>query len=325
MAIRYSKPFRPIPDQIALLQSRGMIVSDPVKASKSLERIGYYRLSGYFYPFRKQKIEKEEKGRKSFHVLDDFQDRTDFAKVVELYVFDKKLRILVLDALERVEIAIRVDIAMLLGSRSPTAHREAAHVHGNFSRISPGKHVSGHQLWLDRLDAVVKDSKEEFVRHFNRTYLPPLPIWVAIETWDFGLLSVFVSGMRWDDLSTLCEKYKIPRPHLMQSWLRTLNHVRNICAHHCRLWNKALVDHPARPAYKEMPLHDHWAVNEHSCTRVYSTLAILRHFLKTLHPTSSWPDRVKAHVATFPVLENPNISLRNAGFPARWDDLPLWN
>ena len=250
-----------------------MIVSDVPKASRSLERIGYYRLSGYFYPFRKQRIEeKDEKGRKRIQVLDGFQDRTEFGKIIDLYIFDKRLRMLVLDALERIEVALRVDIAILLGARSPTAHREATQVHGNFTRIPVGGQVSEHQKWLVRLDTVVQESKEEFMRHFRKTYLPPLPISVAIETWDFGLLSVFVSGMRWDHLGKLCAKYDIPRPDLMQSWIRLLNHVRNICAHHGRLWTKALVDHPRRPAYKEMPLHDHWAVNDHSSTRVYSAL-----------------------------------------------------
>ncbi len=105
-----------------------------------------------------------------------------------------------LDAIERVEIALRVDIATMLGARSKLAHRESAHVHGNFSRVQPTSQRSDHQSWLLRLDERAAESKEEFSKHFRRTYDSPLPIWVSIETWDFGLLSGFLAGMKWDDL-----------------------------------------------------------------------------------------------------------------------------
>jgi len=325
MAVPYAKPFKAIPDQIALLNSRGMIISDIPKASKCLERIGYYRLSGYAYPYRQRRVEKDAHGMNQTVVLDEFQDGTNLGEIIELYVFDKKLRIIVLDAIERMEVALRVDIALLLGARSPTAHRETEHVHGNFARITPGKTASNHENWIKRLDEVADKSKEEFVKHFNRAYHPPLPIWVSIETWDFGLLSVFISGMRWDDLLALCAKYEIPRPQLLQSWIRSLNHVRNICAHHRRFWNRTMVDNPARPTHTEMPLHSHWAMDERASTRVYSSVAILRHFMRTLHPNSHWTEKLKLHIGTFPNSENPNISLRSAGFSPNWGTLPLWN
>jgi len=245
--------------------------------------------------------------------------------VMKLYGFDKRLRSLVLDAIERVEVGMRVDIALLLGERSPVGHREATHVHGNSVRVDARTGKSGHQRWLEGLDEVADDSKEEFVKHFKRRYLPPLPIWRAIETWDFGLLSVFLGGMRHDDLLKLCARYGVARPILLQSWIRCLNHVRNICAHHCRLWNRALVDNPSRPVYGEMPLHNHWIVNDHSSTRIYSGLAILADFLKYLHPASSWPEKIKQQIATFPDLRNENVSIKNAGFPHGWQAMPLWN
>jgi abortive infection bacteriophage resistance protein len=325
MAIPYVKPFKSIPEQIALLRDRGLLITDTEQAALYLERLGYYRLSGYLYPFRKRKIEKDERGQKIVTVYEEFQDGTDFTKIMELYAFDKGLRSLVMDAIERIEVAIRVDLALILGERSPTAHRHSAHVHGNFTRVDARTGKSGHQKWLDRLDQVVADSKEEFVKHFKRTYLPPLPIWIAIETWDFGLLSVFLGGMRHDDATRLSAKYGLARPILLQSWIRCLNHIRNICAHHCRLWNRALVDNPALPVYGEMPLHNHWIVNEHSSTRVYSGLAILAHFLKYLDPSSSWPPRIKGHVANFPDLKNENVSIKNAGFPHGWNAMLLWN
>ena len=114
-------------DQIRKLESRNMEVSDHKKARNYLSNISYYRLSGYWYPFRK--FQADQKGRQ-----DTFKDGTTFKNIIELYVFDKKLRLLALDAIERIEMAIRSDIAYILGERSPKAHELPDHLHGNFTK-----------------------------------------------------------------------------------------------------------------------------------------------------------------------------------------------
>jgi len=96
------------------LKSRGMRVSDENKAKDYLQRIGYYRLSGYWYPFRRMETAKSPEGSIAPVITDQFRDDTEFRHAVDLYVFDKKLRLLFLDALERIEIALRVDVASCL-------------------------------------------------------------------------------------------------------------------------------------------------------------------------------------------------------------------
>jgi abortive infection bacteriophage resistance protein len=183
----FSKPYLAVPAQIALLKSRGLAITDDIRAAAALERIGYYRLSGYWYPLRASKITNPGDAR---IVLDEFRPGSDFGQVVDLYVFDKKLRLLTLDAIERVEVALRTDIALLLGQRSPLAHREPAQLHGRFTKtLRRGRGVTVHQEWLERLDSIAARSREEFVQHFRRTYSTPLPIWMAVELWDFGMLS----------------------------------------------------------------------------------------------------------------------------------------
>src|SRR5690348_3838451 len=96
-AVAYSKPYLDISQQLALIQQRGVIVSDVPKATEMLHRIGYYRLSGYWYPFRG--IVNLSIGP---IVGDNFRPGTQLATVLDLYVFDKKLRLLMLDAFERI-------------------------------------------------------------------------------------------------------------------------------------------------------------------------------------------------------------------------------
>ncbi|MFU8773361.1 MAG: Abi family protein, partial [Anaerolineales bacterium] len=143
------KEWKSFNEQLAILKSRGLIVDDENAARNYLERIGYYRLSGYLYPFRE--LASAETKQSVNRRLDGFLEGSHFRDVVELYVFDKKLRLLALDALERIEMALRVDIAHLLGAQDIHAYENPACLHGHFSKQllkkGPHKGKTYHQLW----------------------------------------------------------------------------------------------------------------------------------------------------------------------------------
>jgi abortive infection bacteriophage resistance protein len=190
---RYIKPYLTVADQIALLRSRGMEITDTAAAAACLGRIGYYRLSGYWYSSRKSHwatnpstgvvlIDPRTK-KPQVVVEDDFRPGTTFQQIMDLYVFDKRLRLLFLDAIERVEVALRVDIALLIGERNPWAHRDPSQLHGNFTKkINPLHGQTDYAKWLERLDELFDRSKDEFVKHFKKKYVGEYPpIWIAIE------------------------------------------------------------------------------------------------------------------------------------------------
>jgi abortive infection bacteriophage resistance protein len=290
-------------------------------AKSSLERIGYYRLSGYWYPFRQIRLTPHQPP--GYVALDNFRPGTAFAKIIDLYVFDKRLRLLFLDAIERIEIGLRVDMALLLGARDPWAHRMPQHLHGNFAkRPDPKTGRIRHQDWLQRLDDLTTQSREDFVRHFTAKYSSPLPIWMAIELWDFGLLSHFLSGLQVADQTVIAAKYGLPRRELLTSWVRSISHIRNICAHHSRLWNRSPTDQPKPSIAGEIPLLDHLATDHYGQTRLYAPAAAMQFLLRTINPSTSWGTRLKAHLATFPTA--PGVTVSQTGFPAGWEALPLW-
>ena len=74
-----------------------------------------------------------------------------------------------------------------------------------------------------------------------------MPIWIAIELWDFGTLSRAFKGMQNRDQVDVATRFQVPDWLLMESWLRTLNYVRNVIAHHGRLWNLSLSVNPRLP------------------------------------------------------------------------------
>jgi abortive infection bacteriophage resistance protein len=164
----YSKPYLPIPDQLALIKGRGMIISDDALARAYLGKIGYYRLSGYWYPYRQSPAS------------DDFQTGTKFSEIVDLYVFDKKIRLLMMDVIERIEIALRVQITLQLGKYGRHAHRDPSILHPNFSIRPDHTGEVQHQKWLRLHDDAFLRSREEFAKHFKTKYAGENPpIWIA--------------------------------------------------------------------------------------------------------------------------------------------------
>ena len=321
----YSKPLLTIPQQIDLLRSRGMVIDRPHQAEECLQRVGYYRLSAYWYPFRES--HPDPAGTPAKIIDDDFQSGTTFTAVFDLYVFDKKLRLLMLDALERIEIAVRSDVARILGARMPTAHREPAELDDAFAKVVRRQRrqpdSTDHQEWLSKLDTTEQRSREDFVKHFKKTYPgSAMPIWISIELWDFGMLSRFVEGMKSSDQIDMATRYGVPRGDLLVSWLKTLNFVRNVCAHHARLWNKPLVMTPKRPAPRTVPLLDHVMVNGFATSRLYAAAAITCYLLRTVNPSTSWAERLRDLAMTFP--SNSCVEFYRSGFPNSWVREDLW-
>ena len=307
----------PFADQIDTLQGRNLAIGDETGALAALQRIGYYRLVGYWFPLRKPDP-NDARVR-----LDDFQDGATFELAVALYNFDRTLRLLVLDAIERIEVAVRVDIAHLLGRRHRLAHECGFLLDARFT--SPGRNgkPSQHDEWMRRFsDGVRRKSKEDFVAHHHQKYGGKMPIWVATETWDFGLLSKFYAGMKYGDQGKIAKRYAIDAQTL-ESWLRALNFIRNVCAHHSRLWNRNNPEGLRLPTMQPHEHLHHLVANDFARRRVYGSLCVIRHLLKHIDARSRWVDRLKDLCNGFPKSEL--VALRNGGFPAGWQNLPLWN
>lgn len=304
----YNKPHLSYEDQLALLVDKGMKVTDAKRATECLERIGYYRLKPYWLPF------ENENG--NFHV------DAEFHHVVDLYVFDKRLRLTLLDAIERIEVAIRVDLAHCIGIRDVWGHRLEQHLdQQRAGRFDARAKMTNHAHWLLRADESENSSKEPWVKDYRAEYLPPLPLWMAVELWDFGTVSRLLQMAHPNDRHKIAKKYMV-LPDTLISWVRCLNYVRNACAHHARVWNKPLVDQPMIPKTWEAKLAQHIGAELLRQTRVYGAAAIARYLLTIINPNSQWHMRFIALWHEFPDI--PNLGPENAGFFDGWEIEELW-
>lgn len=318
----YEKPWKSFEQQIEILKSRNMAFDDESKALLFLEKVGYYRLSAYWYPFRKYKLVQNKKlGRLDYIKLDEFEDETAFIDAARLYLFDKKLRLLVLDALERIEVAIRVDVAHLLGKQDTFAHISGSCLHPSFMRKK-----NAFVNWQDKYQKLVTESREDFVKHYHENHGEDLPIWVACEVWDFGALSKLFAMMKVADQQDICEKYGLPRSEwkTFQSWLRSLNYLRNLCAHHSRLWNRNMDVQPQLPDYGVLPWCDIFIGKTDLIARAFLPLAITKHFVEVICPDTEWSFRLKEHLNAFPGLKSSKEQgVNDLGSPDEWQ--AWWN
>lgn len=327
--MKHPKSWKNHADQLDQLIERGLIVTNRARALDYLERIGYYRLSGYWFAFR-QRSEPvcvlDEHGRKLKKVrverlvFDDFLANSTFQNAVELYVFDKRLRLLVLDALERIEVALRTEIAHRLGQLDPFAYLKPELFHESFSvRLGHASGVTQQHDWIGKHARLIARSKEEFVRHNRNKYGLPLPIWVACEVWDFGTLSTLFNGMREADQDAIASRYGLSNGRVFATWLRSLNYLRNVCAHHSRLWNRNIVDQPKLPSASELEWVKPFVDNEYMRARCFLLLQITRHVLTVVNPRSSWPERIKTHLLSFPDLSHLGLDLGGMGVSEDWE------
>ncbi len=305
-----------------MLRKRGMQINDGAKATEYLHRIGYYRLSAYWHPMRQRCAE-------SGSVMNDFVAGTTFKQATDLYTFDGRLRLIMLDALERIEVSLRTETALCLGQKSPCAHRDFKSFSAFFQESERRGRATRHQEWLSRLDAKAVKSKDKFAEHFRTKYPNEnMPIWVAVELLDFGPLSHLIGGMKNTDLISIGRNYGALKPPQIKSWAHALSFTRNVCAHHSRLWNKPLVNQPSltsdnvpemlrhvatQPAHETLPS---------PVTRLYSVACIAKYMLGYANPRTSWRDRFVSHMDTFP--ETNRLNLSSAGFPPDWKAKDLW-
>jgi abortive infection bacteriophage resistance protein len=302
--------------QLTRLRDRGLHVVQEKKALATLERLGYYRLSGYFYPMRETKPYGQV-GR-----LDTFQAGAHFELVEQLAEFDKRLRLIVMYAIETIELATRVAIAHHLGQFDPEAHLNPKLLDGRFTRKTHNGEPSQHDKWLERYEKMLKDSKEDFVIHHNSDYGAKLPIWVGIELWDFGMLSRFFAGMESRDRNRIAMKLGADTGEVLKSWLKAFNFVRNVVAHHSRLWNRRSPEIPILPSIEKCRWLAHLHSQPDTTSKVFGLLSCMLVLVRKVAPESDWLAQLKLHLQTFP--DHKLLSLQAAGFPDHWQELPLW-
>lgn len=323
----YTKPWLSLEQQVTRLREHNLELSPDDQPTELLKAVGYYRLTGYLYPFRESEEYVDAAGHTRTRILSDYRPGTTLSNAAELIDFDRRLRLLALDGLERIEVAVRMRVGYVLGRRSPFAYEDPATFVQAFTADKTdirAPEPSKHAQWLQRINGRQSGSDEKFVEHFRAKYDDRMPVWALTEILELGHLSILYRGLNQVDAEEIAGAFRVPNKKLMTGWLASLNYVRNVAAHHARLFNRKLQNAPSRPKVGDVPLLDHLRDSEHPkrVYGVYNALAVIAYLLPSVEPRTDWATRAAALFREFPV--SAPLTIESLGAPRNWNTLELW-
>lgn len=286
------KPAKTFEEQLDILRSRGLEVENELEALEALQRINYYRLSAYTLPFKG--------GDK-----DAFIEGTSFRSIIRLYDFDHRLRYLLSEVLESVEIAFRDRVAYVLGHAfGALGYQDAL----NF------RSVSFHAQFMVDLQKAVEKSHELFIPHHQQNYSGKFPIWVAIEVLSFGTVSLLYKNMKSEQQAEVSAYYDVGEPYL-STWVHSSVRLRNTCAHYGRLYSRGF-----SPIAKFYSWQRKGGIDPYS---LFANLMALRGLCPTPRERTNVINNIRAIIEEYDAI----LELKRMGFPNDWDsrllDIPL--
>ncbi len=294
----FTKSPKTTAEHLELLIERGLQISNEDRLIKYLNHIGYYRLSGYMYPF--QVSDGSHK----------FKDATSFDKVLNHYIFDKKLRLLLLDYIERIEVSFRANICNSFSLQFGSHWFLDSNLFNNSSY---------HTDLISKVRNYCSDASEIFIKSYNQKYDFPdcPPAWMVMETLTFGNLASMYENLKDNDQKkSVAESYNTVVP-LFESWLKSINFIRNSCAHHSRLWNRRIPLKPKIPTRKGKRFLEQ--IDENTDKNLFGILSCMLFILNSISPNSQFKNRLKALFEEF-----PDVNIRHMGFHENWEQEAIW-
>lgn len=306
----YTKQHASLSEQVQILRERGLQIDDEKEAEHYLSIVGYYRFSSYCFQFELSPVD----GRRTHR----FQDGVSFKDVARVYEFDKKLRLLTLEILERYETCVRSvwahGLSELYGS----------HPHMNAEYFTNTEEYFSSFVALIQEYNRAKEDLEE-VRHYSSKYTRPFlpPVWIIVSLMSFGELFRWVKNTKNSKVKNgIAKKLGMPNIQTFDGIYRVLTTVRNLCAHHGRLWDKKFKTRlPLISKNLLIPMQSVQARDEslQADPRIYNCLLILGHIALRLDRNSDWPHRVATLVKTTTKDEQKIM-----GFPEGWAEEDFW-
>lgn len=306
--LRYSKPPLNISEQLQQLRDRGLLVGSDDLALNALGLIGYYRLSAYWLFFEEPPAPGETRSHR-------FKPDSSFEQVIELYDKDRLIRLLAIDAIERIEIAARSAWVQELSIKhGPHCYLDLQLFRSDFNPHEQIKQLRGQ----------LQQSNETFVIHYQQTYSEPelLPIWAMTELISLGPLRTWIAATELDSKTKVARSMGMPSAQVLNSVLHSLNLLRNISAHHGRLWNRLMVKR--LPKIKKIQgllvMEDADGEGVQPSKKLYNYLVVTAIIVRKVAPVSTWPLRMAGVISTMPSEQQDAM-----GCQVGWEQKQPWS
>lgn len=302
--IEYHKQPLTLAQQVQRLKTRGLVFDDESEARAYLFNISYYRLRAYTYPF-------QDNSNGSNHEFTT--EGIHFTDIIDLYCFDRRLRSLIFNAIEKIEVAVRTKIVQVYAESTGDSHW-----YDDDSRYRyPIEDLLNH------ISADVNRSNEDFIKHYNAKYdEPPMPpSWMALEVISFATLSRLFQALKSDNRKLfITEQFGLKKVEILENWLHAISNLRNCCAHHSRVWNRRFMVNVKLPYNTIYPFIDRTAAREIHTNKLFAVLSCIAYILNIISPDSNFKANLKSLLASDCKLLDP----KDMGFPVKWQTFPVW-
>lgn len=282
---------------LANLQNDGLSIMDERKAFAFLDNVSYFRFAAYLRPFKA--LDKTR-----------YKENATFEKAVRIYEFDAELRALLFSAIQKIEISLRAKVINQFSLN-----------YGAFWFVNPDLAVDKHKYAenLSFLDRELQRSKDDFIKEHYAKYgkeeFPPA--WKLIDLTSFGSLTkLYFNFANGAVKKKIARSYGVPQQEMLESWMKSINALRNCCAHHGRVWNRVMPVMPQLP----MKLKQAWITNiPELANRLYAVLCCLLYWLNAIDSQNELCANFKDLLSRY-----PEVDTKAMGFPKCWQDEPLW-
>lgn len=314
--MKYVKQPSSIALQISKLESRGLIFDDKNLAAKYLNNISYYRLRAYTYPFQ----ENDDPSLDHQFKRDDIT----FQDIIDLYVFDRRLRSLVFNELEKVEVAVRTKLSQTYSESTNNSHWYEDKTLFDAAVFRTDKYGN---MFFDGIEAEIRGdvnrSNEDFIKHYYSKYDEPdmPPSWMTLEVISFGTLSKLYKALKTsNEKKAVAQAFGIANVDLFANWLHAFSGLRNCCAHHSRIWNRRFFVRLMLPYNTSYPFMSRADADSLKQNKLFALLSALKYVVDIISPDNSFKKSLLQLLSEHHRL----LTLKEMGFPANWQSLPVW-
>lgn len=283
---------------ITILKERGLLIGDEKAATLFLEDVSYFRFAAYLRPME-QDVHTHT-----------FKSNATFENALALYTFDEKLRILIFGAIQKIEVSLRARII-----------NQFSISHGAYWFADASLAIDKHKF-ADNLGVLEREllrTKEDFIKQhyskYEKTGFPPA--WKLLELASFGCLTkLYFNFSNIPVKKRLARSYGVPQHEILESWMKAIGALRNVCAHHGRVWNRIMPVMPMLPR----SLRPCWITTDSvSANRLYAVLCCLVYWLDVVDKANTFVRELKSLLACY-----HNVDTHAMGFPDGWESEPLW-
>jgi abortive infection bacteriophage resistance protein len=304
-----NKDPRSISDQIELLKRRGMSFKDESAAYHQLQCISYYRLKGYWWDLQLDSKQHQ------------FFPNVYFEDVIASYNFDRQLRIILFDAIERIEIALRTKMIYHLS----LAYGGLWYLNVDLfsdAKLPPLFEITIFERTLQDLRFEFSRSQEIFIKdHKKRFPGYDADAWKILEVASMGNLSKLYKNLKHQlpEKSIIAKELGLNTHKELSSWLEAITYVRNIIAHHSRLWSRNMVKTPMVDLNNPCSSWLDLPVCDEQKKSVFLIISAMIYLSNQVTQDDVLKNRIKDLID-----ENTDVPISKLGFIENWNEQALW-